>query len=92
DSGTGIEPEKLERIFEPFFTTKGVGQGTGLGLSQVFGFAKQSEGDIVVESPPGEGATFTLYLPQVDESDRPVEDDTVQTLADGHGTCVLVVE
>jgi PAS domain S-box-containing protein len=92
DSGTGIEPEKLERIFEPFFTTKGVGQGTGLGLSQVFGFAKQSEGDIVVESPPGEGATFTLYLPQVDESDRPVEDDAVQTLADGHGTCVLVVE
>jgi PAS domain S-box-containing protein len=92
DSGSGIEPEKLERIFEPFFTTKGVGQGTGLGLSQVFGFAKQSEGDIIVESPPGEGATFTLYLPEVDETDRPADDDAVQTLADGHGTCVLVVE
>ncbi len=92
DSGTGIEPEKLERIFEPFFTTKGVGQGTGLGLSQVFGFAKQSEGDIVVESPPGEGATFTLYLPQVDESERVEDDGAVQALADGHGTCVLVVE
>ncbi len=65
DTGTGIAPDALARIFEPFFTTKDVGKGTGLGLSQVFGFAKQSGGNVVAGSTPGEGATFTLYLPQV---------------------------
>jgi signal transduction histidine kinase len=92
DTGSGIEPDKLERIFEPFFTTKDVGQGTGLGLSQVFGFAKQSEGDITVESQVGVGTTFTLYLPAVDQGALPEADDAVEDLADGHGTCVLVVE
>jgi CheY-like chemotaxis protein len=53
----------MERVFEPFFTTKGFGEGTGLGLSQVFGFAKQIGGAITVESKPNHGATFTLYLP-----------------------------
>lgn len=64
DNGTGIAPELLERIFDPFFTTKPAGEGTGLGLSQVFGFAKQSGGDVQVISRPGQGTTFTLYLPQ----------------------------
>jgi PAS domain S-box-containing protein len=63
DTGTGMSPEVAERVFEPFFTTKGFGEGTGLGLSQVFGFAKQLGGAVTVESQPDRGATFTLYLP-----------------------------
>jgi len=66
DTGCGIAPEHLEHIFEPFFTTKDIGKGTGLGLSQVFGFAKQSGGDVDVASEPDQGATFTIYLPQVE--------------------------
>jgi len=65
DTGAGIPPDQLAQIFEPFFTTKAVGKGTGLGLSQVYGFAKQSGGDVVVESVVGEGTTFTLYLPRI---------------------------
>ncbi|MET3824467.1 signal transduction histidine kinase/ActR/RegA family two-component response regulator [Sphingomonas sp. PvP055] len=64
DTGTGIEPDLLDRIFEPFYTSKGIGHGTGLGLSQVFGFAKQSGGEVVVTSEPGNGAAFTLFLPR----------------------------
>jgi signal transduction histidine kinase/CheY-like chemotaxis protein len=63
DTGSGMDPDTASRIFEPFFTTKKTGQGTGLGLSQVYGFATQSGGDVVVESMPGEGATLTLLLP-----------------------------
>ncbi|WP_412759766.1 GAF domain-containing protein [Methylorubrum subtropicum] len=65
DTGSGIPADALPRVFEPFYTTKPVGQGTGLGLSQVFGFAKQSGGDIDLKSEPGRGSTFTLYLPEV---------------------------
>jgi PAS domain S-box-containing protein len=66
DDGTGMSPDTLKKIFEPFFTTKPVDKGTGLGLSQVYGFAKQSRGEIDVESQLDLGTTFTLYLPSAD--------------------------
>jgi CheY-like chemotaxis protein len=68
-----------------------VGQGTGLGLSQVFGFAKQSGGEVTVASDLGHGATFTMYLPRVPEAEKAAKGEP-EPLVDGHGTCVLVVE
>ncbi|MEO7169958.1 MAG: ATP-binding protein, partial [Sphingomonas sp.] len=64
DTGCGMTKEVAERVFEPFFTTKPVGKGTGLGLSQIFGFVRQSGGEIGVVTAPGEGSTFTLHLPR----------------------------
>jgi signal transduction histidine kinase/CheY-like chemotaxis protein len=63
DTGCGMTPAVQERVFEPFFTTKPVGKGTGLGLSQIFGFVRQSRGDVAIRSAPGEGTTVSLYLP-----------------------------
>ena len=94
DTGSGIAPEQVARIFEPFFTTKEVGKGTGLGLSQVFGFAKQSGGDVAVESEPGRGTTFTLYLPKI-AGEVTAQSAAIREGKDfptGDGQCVLIVE
>ena len=93
DTGSGISPHQIARIFEPFFTTKEVGKGTGLGLSQVFGFAKQSGGDVDVASAVDQGTTFTLYLPEVaaPKAGVPAKPGALVSAA-GAGECVLVVE
>ncbi len=93
DTGVGIPQEQFERIFEPFYTTKQVGQGTGLGLSQVFGFAKQSGGEVVVTSDIGKGSIFTLYLPRAagNASIPQMSVDDAPPI-DGTGMSVLVVE
>ncbi|MBV9992241.1 MAG: PAS domain S-box protein [Alphaproteobacteria bacterium] len=92
DTGTGIPPEVLAKVFEPFFTTKEVGKGTGLGLSQVYGFARQSGGDVHIASETGQGTTVTLYLPRSHTATVPLvkSKPTSETIR-GKGT-ILVVE
>jgi CheY-like chemotaxis protein len=73
DTGTGMAPEVIEHAMEPFFTTKDVGKGSGLGLSQVYGFAVQSGGDVTIESREGHGTTVSFYLP-VRHNDRALDE------------------
>jgi PAS domain S-box-containing protein len=91
DTGHGMSPETLERAFEPFFSTKAEGQGTGLGLSMVYGLVKQSDGHIKIYSEVGHGTTVKLYLPRAMEGeDAPAKPDEVAVR--GGGETVLVVE
>ncbi len=94
DTGVGMTPEVLERAFEPFFTTKPLGQGTGLGLSQVFGFVKQSGGNIKVYSRPGQGTTVKIYLPRMGEAGAAHDNDrTEAVVANGkRSESILIVE
>jgi len=78
DTGVGISEEHKARIFEPFFTTKPAGKGTGLGLSQAYGFARQSGGALTLQSEPGKGAAFTLYLPRTNEKARGLDEGQQQ--------------
>ena len=92
DTGTGIAEDVLPRVFDPFFTTKDIGKGSGLGLSQVFGFAKQSGGTVTIKSKLGQGTTITIYLPLTAEpvaAPRPVPAGTAHWGLKGR---VLVVE
>jgi two-component system cell cycle sensor histidine kinase/response regulator CckA len=93
DSGTGIPEGKLNKIFEPFYTTKQVGEGTGLGLSTAYGIIKQTGGFIFADSPPGEGAVFTIYLPAYDKVEpAPAPEPEARRARDltGRGLVLLV--
>ncbi len=91
DTGFGIAPDLLAKVFDPFFTTKPMSKGSGLGLSQVHGFAHQSGGTVTIESELGRGTTVTLYLPRAREDVRATEQGGTDELEAGSGR-VLVVE
>ena len=93
DTGIGMPPEVQRRVFEPFFTTKGPGRGTGLGLSSLYGFAKQSKGHVTVYSEVGRGTTVNVYLPRVDSSDaKPAAAAFGPRPAAAQNETILVVE
>jgi CheY-like chemotaxis protein len=92
DDGVGMDEEVLSHLFEPFFTTKEKGRGTGLGLATVYGIVSQSGGDIVVDSTPGKGSTFSIYLPRLPEETEQVEEAPAERRRSAGAETVLLVE
>jgi PAS domain S-box-containing protein len=92
DTGCGIAPEHLDRVFDPFFTTKEVGQGTGLGLPMVYGFVRQSKGDVQIETEPGVGTTVSIYLPKSSEAGEATAPAAMASKSPGGSETILVVE
>ncbi len=92
DTGTGMDAETRQHVFEPFYTTKGVGEGSGLGLSMVYGFAKQSGGHVDICSEQGRGTTVKLYLPRAMHPAAEVEPERRDASPPGRGEAVLVIE
>lgn len=103
DNGTGMRPDVLARAFEPFYTTKEIGRGSGIGLSQVYGFVAQSGGHVIIDSVPSSGTTVTLYLPAADstaagdadhlgEADRPITNGKVLVVEDDPDVLAVTVE
>jgi PAS domain S-box-containing protein len=94
DNGHGMDPETLTRVFEPFFTTKGTGRGTGLGLSQVYGFVQQSSGHVLIDSHPGVGTSVSIYLPRLSDDAElsAFDEDKVESMGEEGSGTILVVE
>jgi signal transduction histidine kinase len=92
DTGCGMSPEVQRRCFEPFFTTKDIGNGTGLGLSQIYGFTRQSGGTAAVDSAPGCGTTVSLYLPRAGNDQQPERPSSEAPRIQGKGETILLVE